>query len=82
MYRMQEQAQDALTNGDVNKATTRLNSLALQLLEAGEEELAHTVQLELKKLETGNSVSAEAQKQIKYGTRSLIFPDKQNEVEE
>jgi hypothetical protein len=37
--------------------------------------LAHTVRLELDSIENGNSVSAEAQKQIKYGTRSLIMPE-------
>lgn len=79
MYRMQEQARQELADGDVNKATTRLSNLAQQLLASGRPDMAHTVNLEIKSLENGNSSSAEAQKQIKYGTRSLILPPNQKE---
>lgn len=74
LYRMQEQARIELASGEVEKATTRLNNLAVQLLTSGETELAHTVRLELDKIEHGGSLSEEAQKRIKYGTRALVMP--------
>lgn len=74
LYRLQEQARREIDSGEVEKATTRLQNLATQLLMSGEPDLAHTVMLELNQFETGNLYSAEAQKKIKYGTRALILP--------
>jgi Ca-activated chloride channel family protein len=74
LYRMQEQAKLDLQNGDLDKATQRLQNLATQLLASGEPALAHTVMLEIKNLEGGNSLSEESEKRIKYGTRSLLLP--------
>lgn len=74
MYRLQEQARRELSDGEVEKATTRLQNLATQLLLSGEPDLAHTVMLELKRVETGSIISAEAEKRIKYGTRALLLP--------
>ena len=74
LYRMQEQARLELDAGDVSKATERLNNLATQLLESGQADLAHTVRLELNKIQQGDSLSEEAKKQIKYGTRKLVLP--------
>lgn len=76
LYRMQERAREELEAGDVPKATNRLNMLANQLLSAGRPDLAHTVRLQLKDLEKGESVSEDSKKQIKYGTRSLVMPEK------
>jgi Ca-activated chloride channel family protein len=75
MYRMQDQARQDMASGNYDAATSRLSNLAAQLLASGRPDLAHTVRLELDSIENGNSVSAEAQKQIKYGTRSLIMPE-------
>lgn len=75
LYRLQHQARQELEAGDIEKATTRLTNLATQLLESGNTELANTINLELKNLENGESFSAEAQKRIKYGTRSLLMSD-------
>lgn len=74
LYRMQEQARRELSNGEVEKATRRLQNLATQLLMSGEPELAHTVMLELKEIETGSLLNHEAKKKIKYGTRALLLP--------
>lgn len=74
LYRLQEQARVELANGEVEKATTKLQNLATQLLLTGEPELAHTVMLELKEVESGSLISNEAKKRIKYGTRALMLP--------
>ncbi|MEK6255825.1 MAG: DnaJ domain-containing protein [Chloroflexota bacterium] len=78
LYRLQEQARQELANGEVEKATTKLQNLATQLLLTGEPELAHTVMLELKQVETGSLISSEAEKRIKYGTRALLLPAGEN----
>lgn len=75
LYRMQEQAQVDFANGDIEKATQKLNALATQLLDTGESGLAQTVMLQLNNIESGNSISEETKKQIKYGTRALILPE-------
>ena len=74
LYRLQEQARLDFSNGDVEKATTRLQNLATQLLLSGEPDLAQTVLLELKSIETGSIISDETKKKIKYGTRALLLP--------
>jgi Ca-activated chloride channel family protein len=51
-----------------------MQNLATQLLMSGEPSLAHTVMLELRQIEGGNSISEEAEKRIKYGTRALMLP--------
>jgi Ca-activated chloride channel family protein len=75
MYRMQEQARAELAAGNTSAATSRLSNLAAQLLSSGRPDLAHTVHLELDSIQNGKEVSAERQKQIKYGTRSLVMPE-------
>ena len=74
LYRLQEQAHKELENGDVDKAAKKLNNLATQLLHSGEAGLANTVMLELGVLERGDILDEESKKQIKYGTRALVFP--------
>ncbi|MEK6221737.1 MAG: hypothetical protein N2D54_05775, partial [Chloroflexota bacterium] len=77
LFRLQEQAKNELDSGQVEKATQRLNNLATQLLNSGEDALAHTVMLELTNIERGESLSEEGKKQIKYGTRALLLPSGQ-----
>ncbi|MCH7663121.1 MAG: VWA domain-containing protein, partial [Chloroflexi bacterium] len=74
LYRLQEQARRELADGEVEKATTRLQNLATQLLMSGEPDLAQTVMLELKRIESGSIISDKAKKKIKYGTRALLLP--------
>lgn len=79
LYRLQEQARLELASGEVQKGTTRLQNLATQLLLSGEAELAQTVMLELKQIQTGSIISEEAEKRIKYGTRALLLPPSDRE---
>ena len=80
LYRLQEQARREIEAGEIGKATTRMQNLATQLLMSGKPDLAHTVMLELKELEIGNSLSGEAEKRIKYGTRALLLPSDQEKT--
>jgi Ca-activated chloride channel family protein len=75
LYRLQEMAHKDLRNGNVSKATRRLKNLATQLLSSGEDQLAKTVMLELEHIQANESMSEEAQKQIKYGTRALVMDE-------
>jgi Ca-activated chloride channel family protein len=74
LYRMQEKARLAVDSGDYEKATIHLQRMATHLLSQGEKDLARTVLLEAKHIEQKNSFSDSGDKQIKYGTRSLLMP--------
>lgn len=75
LYRLQEEAYRHLANNDINKATRKLNNLATRLLSSGEAVLAHTVLLEVDRLEgVTTNKSDNEKKQIKYGTRALLLP--------
>ena len=76
LYRLQEKAQEDIQNGHVEKATRRLEQLASRLLVSGNPQLAHTVQQEVSQLKTRNTLSETGQKAIKFGTRALISPHK------
>lgn len=82
LYRMQDQARRELSNGEVEKATRRLQNLATQLLMSGQPELAQTVMLELKEIETGSLLNHEAKKKIKYGTRALLLPPGEDDLQQ
>jgi len=73
LYRMQEKARLEVGNKQYQKATQRLEKLAALLLEQGERELAHTVQLEAEHIQQTYHFSKEGDKRIKYGTRSLFL---------
>jgi Ca-activated chloride channel homolog len=74
LYRMQEKARAALDAGDYEKATRHLQQLASHLLAQGEKSLAKTIMLEAQHVEQQNSFTESGEKQIKYGTRSLLMP--------
>jgi Ca-activated chloride channel homolog len=75
LYRLQEEAFNAVKNGHIELATIKLNNLATQLLVSGEPILADTVLSEIDKLEGGTNIKSEKErKQIKYGTRALLLP--------
>ncbi len=76
LYRLQEKAWAAVDEGDVLKATTRLETLATRLISDGEGELAKVALAEAYRLGQTRQISAEARKRIKYGTRALIAPPK------
>lgn len=79
LYRLQEMAQRDLKQGDVHRATNRLKNLATQLLTSGEDQLAHTVMLEINNIRSTKNMDEEVKKQIKYGTRALVMDEFEKE---
>ncbi len=71
IFRMQEQAWQALESGEREEARRRLETIATRLLDMGEKELAHMTLLEAGRVAQGGQVSEKGHKTIKYGTRSL-----------
>lgn len=82
LYRMQEQAQHEIAQGEYNQAQQRLKNVATQLLSQGEDELASAIFGEVENLRTTHSTSEEGMKRIKYGTRALLLPDENNQDSE
>jgi len=76
LYRMQERARQEITEGKIQDASLRLQRLATQLLSLGEVELAQTASIEAERIQQTHMLSAEGEKQIKYGTRSFLLPAK------
>lgn len=71
LYRMQERARYEVSIGKMQEAGRRLQRLATELLNRGETELAHTAVVEAERIQHTQMLSAQGEKQIKYGTRSL-----------
>jgi uncharacterized protein YegL len=71
-YRLQASAWQDVDAGRIEEATRRLQMAGTRLFEAGEVDLAHTVQEEATRLLRSGSTSAEGRKRIKYGTRGLM----------
>ncbi|WP_322489024.1 vWA domain-containing protein [Chloroflexus sp.] len=74
-YRLQASAWQAVEAGKLEEATRRLQMAGTRLFEAGQVELARTVQEEATRLLRSGQASAEGRKRIKYGTRGLIGRD-------
>ena len=72
LYRMQEQANEAIKRGEFEEATKRLEKLATRLLAMGQPALATHVLQEAHVVKTTHMLSAEGKKTIKYNTRVLI----------
>jgi hypothetical protein len=70
---MQERARQEVADGKVQEASVRLQRLATELLNLGEIELAHTTIMEAERIQQTRMLSAEGEKRIKYGTRSLLL---------
>jgi Ca-activated chloride channel family protein len=77
-YRLQASAWQAAEEGKLEEATRRLQMAGTRLFEAGEIELARTVQEEATRLLRSGQASAEGRKRIKYGTRGLIGREEQS----
>jgi len=73
MYKMQEKVRQEVGAGNIAMATRHLHHLATHLLARGERKLAQTVLLEAEYLQQNRTFSAEGDKRIKYGTRSLLM---------
>jgi Ca-activated chloride channel family protein len=75
IFRMQEKTMAELEQGDVERASQRLETMATRLLNIGETELAKAALLEAGRLVRTGHISPEGRKKIRYGTRSLsILP--------
>ena len=73
IFKMQEKALADLEQGDVERATQRLETIATRLLNVGEVDLAKAALLEAGKLSRTGLLSPEGKKKLKYGTRSLAI---------
>lgn len=73
LYRMQEKARLAVGEGNYEKATQHLQRMATKLLAQGERNLAKTILLEIDSLEKQQQFSESGDKNIKYGTRTLMM---------
>ncbi|MEW6405146.1 MAG: DnaJ domain-containing protein [Chloroflexota bacterium] len=82
LYRMQEKANEEISNGKFVEASIRLKNVATHLLAQGEPELAQTVLAEAEKIKLGQNLSEEGKKRIKYGTRALLLPAGNNQDHE
>jgi uncharacterized protein YegL len=71
-YRLQSHAWQDMEEGRIEEATRRLQMAGTRLFEAGEVDLARTVQEEATRLLRSGHTSAEGRKRIKYGTRGLM----------
>lgn len=71
-YRLQSRAWQAMEAGDIEEATARLRMAGTRLFEAGETELARTIEEEATMMLQSGTTSAEGRKRIKYGTRGLM----------
>jgi uncharacterized protein YegL len=71
-YRLQASAWQDVDAGRIEEATRRLQMAGTRLFEAGETDLARTVQDEATRLLNSGNTSAEGRKRIKYGTRGLM----------
>jgi Ca-activated chloride channel family protein len=74
LYRMQEHARADLTHGKIHDASRRLQNLATHLLAQGQRDLARSILREIAHIQKTQTFSEEGEKQIKYGTRSLLLP--------
>lgn len=74
LYRMQERARKDVDDGRIREATRRLQNIATHLLAQGNRELARTVLAEANYLQQHQTFSEDGEKNLKYGTRSLLLP--------
>ncbi|MGJ3240428.1 MAG: VWA domain-containing protein [Anaerolineae bacterium] len=75
LYRLQEKAQEALEEGNIDEATRHLQYLATRLIDMGEHALGQQAMAEAQHVLQTRSFSNEGNKKtIKYQTRALIEP--------
>lgn len=79
LYRMQERARKEIEEGNIDRATRQLQTLASNLLAQGERSLAQTILLEVNNLQQKSALSEEGSKKIKYGTRALFLESPKKE---
>lgn len=71
LYHLHERAWQEAESGQAALAAERLRYLSTRLLEAGEPDLAHQADLEVRQLVQTGGISVTGRKRLKYGTRAL-----------
>jgi Ca-activated chloride channel family protein len=71
LSRLQDRANEALEEGDIEEAAQKLEYLATRLLENGSKELGEAALDEARRVARTQQLSAEGAKNLKYGTRAL-----------
>ncbi len=71
LYRLQQRAEQAVNAGESAQATKHLETLATRFLQAGHTELASKASEEAQRVRQTSHFSAEGQKALKFGTRTL-----------
>ncbi len=72
IYQMQQKANNDVRTGHIDQAINRLGHISTQLLRLGEPKLARKAREEAETLQKQKTYSPDGDKQLKYGTRSLI----------
>jgi Ca-activated chloride channel homolog len=72
-YKLQERAAQEVAAGDITAATRRLSTLGTRLLATGQTDLAKIALAEARRLEKTRTLSEDAKKHLKYGTRALLL---------
>ena len=75
-YRLQEKAQHDIVVGNPGAAYQRLMNLSSHLMAKGESGLAKIAMNEAQYIRSHNNFSPTGKKQLKYGTRHLMLPEK------
>jgi Ca-activated chloride channel family protein len=75
-YRLQEKAQHDIVVGNPGAAYQRLMNLSSHLMAKGEGGLAKIAMNEAQYIRSHNNFSPTGKKQLKYGTRHLMLPEK------
>lgn len=74
VFKLQEQAWNALESGDARQATQFLEAAATQLFNMGFRELGQTAMLEVGRISQGGDPTGTGRKKLRYGTRALSIP--------
>jgi len=72
LYKLNEKVWEDVEQGEVEKASARMERLATRLHSAGQPQLAATALREAQMIARTGKLSAAGRKELKYGTRSLI----------
>jgi Ca-activated chloride channel family protein len=70
-HKLQTQALDEASAGEIVKATRRLRAVATRLLELGEAEMAQQASQQAQKIEQSGQIDLEAAQRMRYATKRL-----------
>ena len=73
-FKLQNQAMDEVSRGNIAGATKRLRMAGDRLIEMGQQDLGETMLDEAQRMEKDGQMSTEGTKKLRYGTRKLTRP--------